>query len=150
MRSLVNQKLYFARLMLDQAEQTADRAVCVALLQAAVFHLAMAYRCYLREIGDERLSADIADARAALRQLGDRAGPELAELALLEQGSAWPASLLAAFREACTPHPAVAPARSSGIPVADITAALTPGLGREWLRDFQLLLDEQRERAQEW
>lgn len=151
MRARVNEKLYFARLMLDQA-QASDGAAREALLQAAVFHLAVAYRCYLREISGRTPVENAPDARAALTFTADQAIPELAELAALEQAGAWPARLLAAHAEICQPSPvsAAVALQDHAIALADVTDRLAIDTCRAWLESFQSVLSAQRERLQEW
>jgi len=152
MRARVNQKLYFARLVLDQAERVDDPNARTALLQSALFHLATAYRFYLGEIAASyRLTLRADSARAALQQIPDNSSPELAELAILEQSGQWPARLLAACNEACEPMSAPPAAVSpTTIAMADITEIVDIQTCRNWLAALQALLDAQREQLQEW
>jgi hypothetical protein len=155
MRSRVNQKLYFARLLLEQAEQADAAPACQALVQGALFHMVTAYRCYLREIAaSQRQTIEALDARAAVRQLAGRAGPEFTELAALEQAGQWPAHLLRAFTEAAALTAAPASASAADIPLAGIPVAqvseTAPADCRRWLEAFQAVLEQQREQLQEW
>jgi len=152
MRALVNQKLYFARLTLDQAAQAPHgEAAHTALLQATVFHLITAYRCYLREIAaDNRLTivADTAD--AALRQISDTAAPEFSELAALERGDTWLAHLLGVYCEISQPAPVITASSTANIPLINITESISVDACHEWLHALQDVMQQQRGNAQEW
>lgn len=106
--SLVNQKLAFARYLLRQSRQVADSAEAKlhknALLEAAIGHLACAYRHYLHELaGYYQLKAvnrftDEADIMACLVEEG-RQGGDLQRLQELRQTpSSWLHELLAAYQ----------------------------------------------------
>jgi len=148
MRALVNQKLYFARLTLDQATHPdSDEATHTALLQASVFHLMTAYRCYLREIAAHyRFSIEADTAAAALTQLSDRVVPELSELAALERDDGWLARLERAYRAISAPLPVAA----AQIPLVNLAESITADVCREWLETLQNVVQEQRGQAQEW
>ena len=153
MQAQVNEKLYFARWLLDQADQSTEQGARTALLQSAVLQLAIGYRCYLREIAERQrleISADTAFAAAA--RLSDRVIPELSELAALEQADAWPARLLAARDDILEPSPGASRGAidAQAIQLTDVTRALAPEQVRQWLSAFQRLLEGQREQAQEW
>ncbi len=151
MNARVNQKLYCARLVLDVARHS-DGAANTALLEAVLFHLVTAYRCYLNEIVDDQPTAEPTSALHAVRQreqLDLERRPALDELALLEQGGAWPQRMLAAYAEITA---STAPQRrgASAIAVADVTASADADNCRSWLDQFQALLQRQRDHAQEW
>jgi hypothetical protein len=151
MNTRVNQKLYCARLVLDAAS-TGDDATKTALLEAALFHLTTAYRCYLYEIIDDQLLAAPGSAQDALRQREqlDLAGkPELNELAKLERSGDWLQQMLDAY---ATISASTEPDRrpSAGIALADITAHVDIDSCQHWLQQFQQLLQRQREHAREW
>lgn len=156
LRARVNQKLYFARLTLDQAQAATCANTRAALLQAALFHLVTAYRLYLGEIAAAyRHPLDRTDSASAAQQAWVQDGrhcPELSELATLEQRGDWPARLLAAYAaaaEVAGTAVSAAPA-SAGIALVDITGAVELDECRSWLAALQALLAQQRERLQEW
>jgi hypothetical protein len=151
----VNQKLYFARLTLEQAARAADATLQQALLEAAIVHLATAYRSYLNEIvSNQNLSVAADNARTALQQLQaqGRASPELSELVMLEQSGQWPARLLDTFATitaAAATLVSSAPISGAAIAIADITAVVDVELCRQWVDELQNLLDAQRQHLQE-
>lgn len=151
MRSRVNQKLYYTRLLLERA-QGESGAAAAALLEGAVFHLVAAYRCYLREIAASyRRDTDADSAAEALAALASQgcAAPELEELARAERGG-WAQQLLAAHRR--TSHPAATVTPSSPrmtIAATDLTDTVDTARCEQWLQSLQALLASQRERLQE-
>lgn len=152
MRATVNQKLYFARLTLDQATQVdTGEAAHTALLQASVFHLASAYRCYLREVAsNNRFSIETDTADAALSQLSDQVVPEFSELAALERGDTWLARLLRVYREISEPVPINAAVSATQIPLVNITESITASACRDWLEALRNVVQQQRGQSQEW
>lgn len=146
MNSRVNEKLYFARLVLTAAD-SAERDAQQALLEAAVSHLFAAYRCYLQEITGLDAPAALCSAHAAARALDAPRG-ELNELQQLEQHG-WAAQLLAAQSriEAVLPEP---PRTASELTLVDVSTRLDVATCRDWLQQFRQLLERQREHAQEW
>ena len=152
----VNQKLYYARLLLEHAAAATavEGASQQALLQGALFHLTVAYRTYLAEIlGLNSIDSNaVFDARTALKSAQDGISPELSELAALEQCGDWPARLLGAYNEAAAaaPHSApISPPAADSIAVANITAMVDVATCTEWLQTFESLLDRQRQHLQE-
>lgn len=153
MDSRVNEKLYYAQLVLAQAAR-AEGAARRALVESALFHLVTAYRGFLQEIAaghKQRLQG--LDARQALRQLQQEGWslPGLAELAALEQGGQWPAQLLAAYAAAVDAAPA-APVSAAANDIALVQmdgGADVESCGR-WLQSLQASIDKQRELLQEW
>jgi len=153
-RAQVNQKLYFAQLLLDDAS-TQSSAAQTALLEGAVFHLATAYRLYLKEIAHSQShSTDAIDAISARRELAKKGFvcQELEGLVRLEESGSWPARLLAIYREVTGEVAKMASSKASAsmIAVADVTDSLDAEVCRQWLRQFQVLIESQREAAQEW
>jgi hypothetical protein len=164
-QSQVNQKLYFAQLLLTDARDKSGSPE-QALLQATVFHLATAYRLYLKEIAQhQRHTTDAQDARSARRQLATQGWvcQELEELARLEEDGQWPARLLLTYREIIgdvdTPTitvktgqsaPPTLKEASNSIAITDITEAASTESYRQWLEQFQTVISAQRESAQEW
>lgn len=153
-RAQVNQKLYFAQLLLDDASAKSNAAQ-TALLEGAVFHLATAYRLYLKEIAQSQShNTDAIDAIGARRELAEKGFvcQEMEELVRLEEGNKWPARLLSACRAASglSLQTSVRPANNSAIALADVTDSLDIEGCRQWLQQFQVLLEAQREAAQEW
>jgi hypothetical protein len=153
-RAQVNQKVYFAQLVLTDACAKSGPAQ-QALLQAAVFHLATAYRLYLKEIAQhQRHVTDAANARAARRQFiaQEWQCQELDVLAQMEDEGQWPLHLLHALRDAEGGAIAAEPAQASVgvIAVADITEAVDVVRCQEWLAHFKQLIEAQRDAIQEW
>lgn len=153
-RAQVNQKLYFAQLLLDEAA-TRSGPTLLAQLQGAVFHLAGAYRLYLKEIAQyQRHDTDAPDARTACRQFAasDWACQELNELAQMEERGQWPARLLDALRDAkgVRTKTASKAADAPSIAMADVTDEVDVASVQQWLAQFQDLVTAQRESAQEF
>jgi hypothetical protein len=153
-RAQVNQKVYFAQLVLTDARAKSGAAQ-QALLQAAVFHLATAYRLYLKEIAQhQRHTTDARDARTAHRQFMAQGWQcqELDVLSQMEEEGQWPQRLLHALHDAEGEVVAVKPAKSGVgvIAIADITEAVDITSCQQWLESFRTLTEMQREAAQEW
>ena len=140
----VNEKLSFARLSLNAADN-ADHATQAALLEATLFHLVGAYRCYLQEMTDTQSTKFLSavELSAALRPSGN-----FEELLILERRPSWLSQLLAAYDEIITLLPKAS--RSIDVVLVDVTVSLDTENCREWLRQLQQLIDRQREHAQEW
>lgn len=153
-RAQVNQKLYFAQMLLNETPDK-PQAALTALLEGAVFHLATAYRLYLREIAQgQRQNTDAVDARSARRQLAGQGivCQALEELAWLEEDNLWPARLLAAYRESVgdTVKTAASKAAADTIVVADVTESPDVQSCQQWLEQFQRVIEIQRQSAEEW
>lgn len=142
----VNEKLYFTKLALNAAEQ-ADRATQSALLEAAVFHLFCAYRCYLQEVVGNT-STPFVSASDLAQSLPSHSA-DFQELLILERQSSWLSQLLAAYQTTVALLPKVTPVAAE-LAVIDISAQLDYASCRNWLQQFQQLLQRQREHAQEW
>lgn len=105
--SLTNQRLYFAKLQLQQYDALAEcesEPARQAQYESVIFHLLQAYRSFLRELAEVQnlpLSADTGSAVALLEGCsGDFVSPELQELALLEKEAAsWLAQMQKAFAQ---------------------------------------------------
>lgn len=142
----VNEKLYAAKLALNAAEQ-ADGAMQSALLEAAVFHLVTAYRCYLLEITALASTAFTSAIDAATILSAPTADFE--ELLNLERRSSWLSQLLMAYSAVVAPLPPARPVAAE-LAVIDVTAQLDVATCRKWLLECQQLIERQREHAQEW
>jgi hypothetical protein len=140
----VNEKLSFARLSLNAADN-ADHATQAALLEATLFHLVVAYRCYLQEVTDTQSTKFLSavELSAALQPSGN-----FEELLILERRPSWLSQLLAAYDEVIALS--TKDARSTGLVLVDVSASLDTENCREWLRQLQQLIERQREHAQEW
>ncbi|ASP39499.1 hypothetical protein CHH28_12815 [Bacterioplanes sanyensis] len=90
-----NQKLYQARLLLQQSEQARPDALAQALEVSAIYHIHDAYLCYLHELAE---MVQYSGAVVSLSQLLDSASlvtGEMQELKALEQDAfSWLATLL--------------------------------------------------------
>jgi hypothetical protein len=142
----VNEKLYAAKLALNAAEQ-ADGAMQSVLLEAAVFHLVTAYRCYLLEITALASTAFTSAIDAATILSAPTADFE--ELLNLERRSSWLSQLLMAYSAVVAPLPPARPVAAE-LAVIDVTAQLDVATCRKWLLECQQLIERQREHAQEW
>lgn len=108
--SRTNQKLYFARLHLDQLKAAemgsgwSKHALIESFNESVLFHMASAYHAFLAEIAEvyrvapER-AADLDKLEVMLSEQGLET-PEVSELKQLAAGEAWLAQLLAAY-QAC-------------------------------------------------
>lgn len=153
-RAQVNQKLYFVQLLLTDAQAKTGPAQ-QALLQGAVFHLATAYRLYLKEIVQhQNHSTDALDARNARRQFAAQEWhcQELEELAQLEETNSWPARLLSEYRDVIGDGATAISTkfRTDAIVVADITEGADIDTYEQWLEQFRQLIEMHRSVAQEW
>jgi len=153
-RAQVNQKLYFAQLLLDDANTRANAAQ-TALIEGAVFHLATAYRLYLKEIAQsQNHNTDAADAGSACRELAGKGFvcQELEELVRLEEGGSWPARLLAAYRDISNASNKAASSKTvaNSIAIADVTEVVDAAVCRQWAEQFRRLIELHRESSQEW
>ncbi len=149
-----NQKLYQARLLLDELEgleATASDAFNSALEESVVFQLVLAYQSYLHEV------AEIAQYRSAfhsLTELMSLAPVETGEMTELKQleddGFSWLAQMLAAFQQCAEkdtlPNQAVHDT-SNMIQLHDQTARALPL--RAWFSALSNLIDLQRNNRQE-
>ena len=157
----VDQKLLCAESVLAAAG--GDAAARTALVEAATFHLHVAYRAYLRELLDQVLmntGADTAVQAAAVLLAQHLCSADIDELAKMERSGEWPAQLLAAYAAVAGTEMASATvantgtvgnsAVNTGIVLRDITAQVDADLCAGWLRQFRSLVLRQREHAREW
>jgi hypothetical protein len=149
-----NQKLYQARLLIEkqeQAEQSADESVLsVALQEAVLFQLVLAYQSYIHEIAE---LAQYRDTIISLQQLIDSvpvATGEMTELRQLENDKfSWLSQLLTAF-DYCAQkeNRPTAPQRNAGmIQIFDQTSQSLPL--RDWFQALTNIIDLQRNNRQE-
>ena len=142
-----NQKLYQARLLIDNSEVDGiDRALATACEEGAVFQLVLAYQAYLHEL------AEIANCREGFISLAQliefSAVPtgEMTELRQLELDDfSWLAQLLTAF-EACS-H-----LNKSQTVMTGVIPLVSQGSGqnvREWYQHLNDIIDLQRLNRQE-
>ncbi|GIX29628.1 MAG: hypothetical protein KatS3mg124_0100 [Porticoccaceae bacterium] len=150
----VNWKRALAATLVEQAvrEARSDRHRRQALLEGAVFELALAYRFYLGELA-EALQLPEAEGIADLAQLEGlcrRRGivsPEVAELAALEQAAdSWLAALLAARRRIAEPPRPASPDLLAGGGPPWLDCAEVAG----WRAAFDALVERQRAGLVEW
>lgn len=103
--SLTNQRLYFAKLQLQQYSALADgesEPARQAQYESVVFHLIQAYRSFLRELAEVQnlpLTTEASSAVALLEGCSvDFVSPELQELAMLEtEIASWLAQMQRTF-----------------------------------------------------
>lgn len=160
MSARVNQKLYYARLVLDQAAAAAAGPLQTALQEAAVWHLATAYRAHLAAIAQGYRHDTAADSAATVaRELAAREihCAEIGELEQIERSGGWAAQLLSAASEgeallpakttAADPQAVAVPAL---IPTQTVAVAWDVDDVRRWLEALSAAVTAQRERLQEW
>lgn len=166
--SLVNQKLAYAGRLLGLAEQPGRSALEVqALLASAVMQQALAYRFYLRELGEIyqlKLLASIFNATQLQEALvqANRSPAEAEELVQLEGNtSSWLAQLLALNRaQEASPAPQATPKAFVGdglINLVNISAEQEPDAAPlaceqlvEYLTAFRQLVLRQRQTSAEY
>jgi len=151
MNRRVDQKLHLARLVLASID--ANPAAEVALAEAALFHLHVAYRAYLREILEHfklPIAFDSAQQAAEFLRAQELHSADIDELVKLEQSGEWPAQIGAAYVAATRIDIEPAPAASAAIVLRDVTAQIDGDVCAAWLQQFNALLQRQREHAQEW
>ncbi len=150
MNRRVDEKLHLAKLALAAID--VDPAAETALAEAALFHLHVAYRAYLRELLDQIklvLAADSAQQVAEHMHALQLHSADIDELANLEQSGEWPAQLQVAYAAANNIVAAESTA-SSVIALRDVTTQIDSGICSTWLQQFRALLQRQRAHAQEW
>lgn len=156
MNRRVEQKLHLASQSLSAINTSANAEV--ALIEAAIFHLYVAYRAYLRELIDQtkiapdidRMSVNSARDAQELLQTNQLHSTDINELAKMEQSGSWPEQLLKAYAAAANEKVALDAVANAGIPLHDITAKINAERLADWLQNFRALLHRQREHAQEW
>lgn len=157
--STVNQKQFFARLLLDKCLPADDpyghagRAVA----ESALYQLACAYRNHLKAIAEAYQCASpaeiagIGDLVAAL-QARNKHPAEAVEMENLEQDPhSWLALMLAAYQELLEGDsvPKSAPIAKLGIALQEVTEdrdhGLSPARVRQWLTAFEEMTGRHRE-----
>ena len=159
--SQVNQKLFFARLLLEQYGKTEDRYghIELVLCQSAVYQLESAYRHHLREVADtykyqspENIHS-VEQLAVALESIGKHPA-EASEMQNLEQqGNSWLKQLLTAWQSFQQLPQQEAQADSvSPIPIMQVAEASQKTLTkleieqvRSWLAAMEELVDRHRE-----
>lgn len=163
MNRRVDQKLHSAKLTLATIDTNSSSeknpAIETALVESALFHLHIAYRAYLHELLLHcKVTASVETAQQAVDLLEAQhlQNGDIDELAKLERSGAWPAQLHAAYADAANHEVRKESASSNGstlnvgINLRDVTAHIDGEVLAAWLQQFQLLLQRQREHAQEW
>ncbi len=151
MNRRVDQKLHLAKVALASSE--GNTATEIALVEAALFHLNVAYRAYLHEILTHfKLTVTVDSALQAAQQLRERNlhCADVNELIELEQNGEWLAQMRAAYSAAAQVDMVPVPPTNGAIALHDVTAQIDRSVCVSWLRHFHALLQRQREHAQEW
>lgn len=165
-----NQKLYFARLHLDQLKAAqsstswSKHALIESFNESILFHLASAYSVFLREIAevyalDPRGVDSLDQLEAKLLDKGVET-PEVGELRQLEAGDTWLSQMLAAYA-ACWVAEDQHSAQTQGhhsrseIHVVQVNPdhAEDGEIARQladWMDQLRGLLDRLRESMKEW
>lgn len=157
----VYQKLAHAKSVLSLAAECGtaipERQQAEALLQAAVLHLSVAYRFFLRELAYRYNLArvDVIVELEGLRQVLLQAGkvvPEVTELEALESDDVWLACLLAAEREALNPSVAEPNVQQVGLIAVSRTpvSVLSVELVGQWCQRLSALSERHRESGAEF
>ena len=157
--SLVNQKLFFARLLLEQIDKLDDRFghIEMAICQSAVYQLECGYRHHLREVAATYQSRS-ADAIITVEQLVaelesiDKHPAEAQEMLNLEQQKGtWLNQLLSVWRsfanhpepeareDNASPIPLMQVSQQSKLPALDVTGV------QAWLDAMHEMVDRHRE-----
>lgn len=157
MNRRVDQKLHLAKLIVAAIDTNPpskkNPAIETALVESALFHLHIAYRAYLHELllhCKVLVSVETAQQAADLLQSQHLQNGDIDELAKLEQSGAWPTQLRMAYADATSSDVMSEAASNIGIALHDVTACIDSEVLGGWLQQFQMLLDRQREHAQEW
>jgi len=168
--SRTNQKLYFARLHLDQL-RTAEsgsgwskHALIESYNESVLFHLASAYRAFLGEIAEVyRVAPERATDLDALDRMLAEQGletPEVSELKQLAAGEAWLAQLLAAYQACWTAEDREHAQQGEHHSLSEIhVVQVNPDHAEDkeviaqldqWLIAFRELVERLRESMKEW
>ncbi len=162
--SLVNQKLFFSNMLLEQLDKLDDPFGHLekALCESAVYQLECGYRHHLREIADNYRSPQaesvktVSELIAQLEAMGKHPA-EAQEMAYLEADSEnWLSQLLACWR-AFSEAPLVdaEPDRASPIPLMQVSQTNTlPPLNAvqvsAWIDAMRELVERHRQVMVEW
>lgn len=169
--SLVNQKLAYARALLNLAQvQDSDDTAKSRLLQRALFdavvvHLVCAYQHYLRELGESYRIKQLSlikseqDLIAVFSEQG-KTSSEIDELLQLKADrTSWLARLFNSFeQQSALPHPSVqiAPASDENlislVEINESSNEVAANLGdlAQWQQQFIALIQRQRETSAEY
>jgi len=168
--SRTNQKLYFARLHMDQLRAAesgsgwSKHALIESFNESVLFHLASAYRAFLGEIAEVyRVAPEQAVDLAALEAMLDQQGletPEVGELKQLSCGEAWLANMLAAYQACWTAEDREHAEHGEHHSLSEIhVVQVNPDHAEdkdvilqldEWLNSFRALIERLRESMKEW
>lgn len=149
-----NQKLYQARLLLDEFDvqkETASAALRSALEEAVIFQLALAYQSYLHEVAEIAQYRGAFHSLAELVELAPMETGEMTELKQLEEdGFSWLAQMLSAFLQCAEKDTLSRQAAHGGsdmIQLYDQTDTALPL--RTWFFELSNIIDLQRNNRQE-
>lgn len=165
-----NQKLYFARLHLDQLKAAeassgwSKHALIESYNESVLFHLTSAYQSFLCEIAEVyRVAPEKIDGMASLVELLDAQGleaPEVKELQQLRESDSWLAMLLAAYKACWIAEDRQRAEQGGHQSLSEIhVVQVNPDHAEdkeviaqldEWLDAFRNLIDRQRESMKEW
>jgi hypothetical protein len=149
-----NQKLYQARLLLENQEQVeesaSDSVLAVALQESVLFQLVLTYQSYLHEVAEIAQYRDSFTSLQHLMEMVAVATGEMTELRQLELDDfSWLRQLLSAF-EHCSKkdnRPVPQLQTLSMIKLHDQTAQSLPL--RDWYQSMHDIIDMQRNNCQE-
>ncbi|MFT6113761.1 MAG: hypothetical protein ACI9MS_003771 [Glaciecola sp.] len=149
-----NQKLYQARLLLENQEQVeesaSDPVLAIALQESVLFQLVLTYQSYLHEVAEIAQYRDSFSSLQHLMELVPVATGEMTELRQLELDDfSWLRQLQSAF-EYCSKkdnRPVPQPQTLSMIKLHDQTAQSLPL--RDWYQSMYDMIDMQRNNRQE-
>lgn len=158
--SRTNQKLYFAKMAMQQVELATEEAVKQANYEAAVFHLHGTYLAFLQELCRfYKLSPQLASAEAVrlALELKGQVSPEVVQIQALETAGQWLQQLQQAFHdcqlvpEPVEPQPEAELAESLIVRVATISHEHDelPRL-QQWYKQLHTLINEFRREMAEW
>lgn len=147
-----NQKLYQARLLLDQSLQAKDPAALAdALEQGGLYLLYDAYVSYLNELAEIAHCATPIDSLETLLAKTPLVTGEMTEIRVLfEDTYAWLPAMLRAVAEQSQPSTAkspVIPVQASGNLIAASSEPVSNA--QQWWKSLTDLIDSQRENRQE-
>ena len=156
-----NQKLYFAKIAMQQLEASPEDAVQQASYEAAVFHLHGVYLAFLQELCRfYKLSPQLASAEAVRLALEFKGqiSPEVVQIQALEVSGQWLQQLQQAFHdcqlvpEPAEPQPEAEFPESLIMRVAPITSDELSALQKlqAWYKQLHNLINEFRREMAEW
>lgn len=151
-----NQKLYQARLLLDELEAVADEekarsnAFQLALQESILFQMILAYQSYLHEIAEVAQSRDDFQSLQQLIQAVPVATGEMTELNQLESDDfSWLSQLMAAF-SSCSATENFQLKTANNPSLIQMHETVTSSLPlRDWLTALNNIIDLQRNNRQE-